>query len=113
MHKPTFSHTQYDEPFELVPEFGRYSNNRIGLQLFTDYGEPFAKITVNLPDQPAPNDDLFIKDYSENELVVAKMVEMGWLVRTGERVQSGFVSVPIMRLGGELLDYFLFWKNQT
>jgi hypothetical protein len=102
---PTFNHTQWDEDFELYPEFGRYANGRLAIQLY-NRGELFGTVTVNLPDQPLPDTDIFVKSYSENELVVAKMVVMGWLVPTGTTVPSGFVNVPTMRLGGDLLDFY-------
>lgn len=31
------------------------------------FEEPFAKLTVNLPDEPLPDGEVFIKNWSENE----------------------------------------------
>lgn len=56
-----------------------YSNQRHALQLVSQnedgYFEPYMTCSVNLPDAPCPPDEVFIKDWSENEGITE------WLVK--------------------------------
>lgn len=98
------NHRQWGDEFNLIPRFGNYENGRLAFRLVdNEMGEPFATITVNLPDAPLLADgEVYVKDWAENEEVVKNLVESGWLVPTGDSVQSGFVSAKVMRLAGEL-----------
>ena len=103
---PRLTHVQYGETFDLVPSFGRYENGRLALRLYSDEGA-FATISVNVPsDQIYTDTEMFVKDYSENEQIVDKLVHDGWLVGTDRQVRSGYVTIPVMRLAGDLLDFY-------
>lgn len=78
--------------------FARYGNGRIAIQLITANGEPWARATVNLPAEPLGADEVFIKDYSENEGMLDVLVAAGVVEDTGVRVDSGWVTVPVARL---------------
>jgi hypothetical protein len=107
MDIPHIAHTQWGEDFDLIPSFGRYSNGRLALQLYMPDGQAFGTISVNVPsDQIFTDTELFIKNYSENEMIVTKMLHEGWLEATDRRVQSGHVQIPVMRLHGILLDWY-------
>jgi hypothetical protein len=77
---------------------GRYSNGRTVLALADEEG-PVAVATVNVPEEPLGPDEVCVKDYSENEGMVAALVEAGvvepLVVR---RVRQGFVEIPVCRL---------------
>jgi hypothetical protein len=106
MRIPRLVHTQYDEVFDLVPSFERYGNGRLALRLYGDEG-PFATISVNVASDLIYTDiEMFVKNYSENEQIVTKMLHEGWLEATDRRVQSGHVQIPVMRLAGPLLDFY-------
>lgn len=53
--------------WDCVAVPGKYSNGRKAIQLIDaeDY-ECVAVATVNLPDSPLEDDNVFVKDYSEN-----------------------------------------------
>lgn len=63
-----------------------------------DDGEPVSTCTVNLPDEPLGDGEVFIKDYSENEGMVEFLVKEGVVERTGREVQSGYVRIPVCKL---------------
>lgn len=65
-----------------------------------DTGEPYATATVNLPEitPRIPVRCLLVKDYSENEGILAALEEAGVVEDTGQRVLSGFVELPVARL---------------
>jgi hypothetical protein len=76
-----------------------YGNGRVALQLIDAVdGEPIATATVNLPDIPAEPDEVFIRDFSENEGMLAALAQAGVVQPTGEIVRSGFIEVPRVKL---------------
>ena len=60
--------------------------------------EPYMTITSNFPDQPRDSNELFIKDWSENEGILKHLVEWGIVEPPHRRFPSGFVSVPVCRM---------------
>lgn len=61
-------------------------------------GEPVSTCTVNLPDEPLGEGEVFIKDYSENEGMVEFLVKEGVVEKTGREVRSGYIAVPVCKL---------------
>ena len=80
----------------------RYGHDQSEAWLYvdTDDGQPIATLTVCL-DDPPPDGHVYIKDYSENEGVLAALIEQGMVEDTGKRVPSGWVDVPLVKV---LLD---------
>jgi len=72
---------------------------RVALCLIdADDGEPVSTCTVNLPEEPLADDEVLIKDYSENEGMVEFLVKEGVVERTNRDVRSGYVAIPVCRL---------------
>jgi hypothetical protein len=62
-------------------------------------GEQIAVLSVNLPDALLPDQNhTFIKDYSENEGVLAQLIQQGIVRDTGIKVSSGFVQIPLVEI---------------
>lgn len=79
----------------------RYCNGRTALVLVDpEDGERVTTATVNLPDEPLAEGEVFIKDYAENEGMVAALQEAGVVQPTGRVVVSGYVTVPVCKLVG-------------
>jgi hypothetical protein len=59
-------------------EWKNYENGRIALQGVdpTTY-EPILRFSVNLPDRELEKDQIFIKDWSENEGALSTLVDAG------------------------------------
>lgn len=84
---------------DCVVEKTRYANGRPALILKdARNGEDFAVATVNLPGVPAGPNQVFIKDYSENEGILAALEAAGVVKPTNVMASSGFVSMPICEL---------------
>ena len=89
----------------LVPS--TYTNNgRIAIQLVDAVDEsPVAVATVNLMDEVLGEDEVFIKDYSENKGMAPVLAGAGVIypepVRT---VQSGFVQISAYKLTPKFID---------
>lgn len=73
---------------------GNYqSNDRTALKIIddhNDYPELVAIATANLPNESLEPDEVFIKDWSENEGVLNDLIEMGVISEPISSVQTGF-----------------------
>lgn len=85
----------------------RYQNSRTALELVIAEddedrelykGEPMATATVNMPQVALENNEVIIKDYSENEGMLETLVKAGIVEDTGKVVESGFVVCHICKL---------------
>ena len=77
---------------------GRYENGNLALQGFLTDGEPWAKYSVNMG-TPLPDDQIAIKDWSENEgvedvLIYANIIEAEPICL----LHNGFIEAPVYRL---------------
>lgn len=89
--------------------FAKYGNGRTAIRLMNaetlnddgfDYPPntmPIATATVNIPDYPDLKDDeVIIKDYSENEGMLNALVNAGIVSKPFAR--AGFILAPVCRL---------------
>lgn len=81
---------------------GRYADGGgVALQLVEQAtGEPWAKATVNLPDDRRllGPDEVFVKDYSENVGMMDALALAGVAADTGRRVVTGHTMAVVARL---------------
>ena len=80
--------------------FEHYANGRKAIQaLIPETGEPYATLTVNLPEQPLGDDFIIVKGWSENQGAVdtlrAAYIIEGDPVRF---IKTGFVQAPVFKL---------------
>ena len=81
----------------LVPV--RYTNGRPGIRAETAGGEPVATLSVNLPYDDMKQDELAVKEWSENEGAADTLINAGIIdPRAHRSVTSGFVQVPVYKL---------------
>jgi hypothetical protein len=85
--------------YDCEVEQRTYPNGRTALVLVDlQEREDVAVATVNLPDVPLKPGEAFIKDYSENQGMLAALEKAGVVQATGERVPTGFVEVPVVKI---------------
>src|SRR5438477_9297401 len=106
-HNEPFHFNSFGEDYKLEPRFETYANGRLAISLWyldeeMDMLAPFAKVTVNMPDIHLNEGEVLIKDWAENEELVAHLVERGWVIPTGREVSSGFVFPMVATLSGPL-----------
>jgi hypothetical protein len=78
--------------------FQRYYNGRIAIQLVDHFDhEPIATATCNLPDVELDDDEIIIKNYSENKTMEKVLFEAGVIGPVLRTVPTGFVEVPICK----------------
>lgn len=82
-----------------------YPNGRLGLQLTApmedapEHEEPFMTMSVNLPNAPCGANEVYVKEWSENEGATEHLIKWGVIEAepVGEAV-SGYVLVKLYRL---------------
>jgi len=76
-----------------------YGNDRTAIRLLdVADGSPVAVATVNIPEAELGDNEVIIKDYSENEGILDSLVAAGVVQDTGKRVRSGFITAPVCEL---------------
>ncbi len=81
---------------------GSYKQGRPSLMLLdAEDGCPYAHVTVNMPDVNLADDEIIVKDYSENTGMMEFLVENNIATPTGACIATGFVRMPIARLHPE------------
>jgi len=80
-------------------EKAEYFNGRLALRLIDGVsGEPIATCTVNIPDEPQEDGEVFIKNYSENSGMVDALVAADVIYPTHRKFPSGFVQIEVCKL---------------
>lgn len=85
-----------------------YPNGRLGLQVVVrgaEFDEPLMTATVNLPQDPCPPGEVYIKDYSENEGAAQQLIE--WEIiepKVMHTASSGHVRINRYQLTKKFLE---------
>lgn len=76
-----------------------YENGRVCLHLLDEEdGSPVATATINLPKEELGDDEVFVKDYSENEGMLSCLIEAGIVSEPVAYLERMFVTVPKCKL---------------
>ena len=99
-------------------ELGYYgAGGRLAIQLLSSeedadkgvfYGEPIAVATVNLPEVTLKENELIIKNYSENEGMLETLKNAGFITNVKREITSGFTTVQ----GVEKTPKLILLENQ-
>lgn len=86
--------------YNLAIELNKYSdNNGTALALFEiEDHSPFAMATINMPLIELNENEVIIKNYSENEGIEELLIKNGIIEKTGRTVNGGFVNCNICKL---------------
>ena len=85
--------------YQLLATFGKYGNGQTAIKLIDEEdGMPFAVATVCVEDDLVKENEVAIKDYSENEGMLESLINAGMVEEPHAFVQSGFVKIPICKL---------------
>jgi hypothetical protein len=84
---------------ECLVEKSRYSNGHAALKLtLANSGEDYMLVSAYMPVFDLGQNEVVVKDYSENKGILAVLESAGILRPTGHIIQSGFVDLPICEL---------------
>ena len=79
--------------------FGEYTNNnRTAISIVNPMEGPMCKCTVNIPDVKLEDDEVLIKDYSENEGVLGDLINAKVISSSIEQIPTGHVYVHKCKL---------------
>jgi hypothetical protein len=79
--------------------FFAYSNKRTAIELSDiDDGQPIAIATINVPEIELEKDEVIIKNYSENEGILDCLIDNHILIKTGKKIEIGYVTCEICKL---------------
>lgn len=95
-YKVKLERGSYDYKVKL--EHGSYEGGRIAILGYLSDGEPFSTLSVNIPDIKLLEDEILIKNWSENEAFAKSALQSGYFLNTGKSVRTGFVEAPIWLL---------------
>lgn len=78
-----------------------YDGERIALQIVDVEEQPFAMLTVNIPEIRLREGEFLVKTWSENEDIAQCVLDLGIFEDTGKRFKTGFVVGEIWELKQE------------
>lgn len=85
--------------WNCVLEFGQYNNDRTAIELVDKKnGEPVLVATVNIPSEKLADDEIIIKNWSENEGILDVLKNAGIISDTIRKVPTGFVEADVVKL---------------
>lgn len=77
---------------------GQYGNGQTSVRLVGEDGSPMATASVCLSDKDQYDNEVFIKDYSENMGILDALVEAGIVSQPVSAVLSGHAWIDICKL---------------
>lgn len=78
-------------------KYAKYNNGRVAI-MATDEGHPLCKCTINIPDIFVADNEVIIKDYSENEGILQDMIDLGIITAPRRMMNTGYGCTAICKL---------------
>lgn len=97
-----FKLTAHEQTYSVTVKLDKYVNGRTAIQILDAIdGQPYATATVNIDHVLLADNEVLIKDYSENEGMLDFLIKNNIVTPTPNGVQSGFVWLPVAILNDE------------
>jgi len=97
-----FKLTAHEQTYSVTVKLDKYANGRTAIQILDAIdGQPYATATVNIDHVLLADNEVLIKDYSENEGMLDFLIKNNIVSFTPNGVQSGFVWLPVAILNDE------------
>ncbi len=98
MKEFTFT-TNFGSSYQVHLEKGTYRNGQTSLQLVdaTD-GQPVAVASVSVPTLELDENEIVVKDYSENEGMLDFLLENNIVEMRNEYIELGYNTAPVVKL---------------
>jgi hypothetical protein len=77
--------------------WGKYPNGKLAIQLVSDYFEPIAKMSVNLPDVELAEREFHL-DMQQCHSLIKDIMDCGHFEGTGRYNPSGFNTYEVFRV---------------
>ena len=98
----------------IILHCGRYGNSINGRLAISatcideefgfDIEQPFATLTVNLPEQKLWPREIFVKTWSENKNFAASVLKENLFIDTGRRVITGHCEAEVWKLADNVIS---------
>jgi hypothetical protein len=90
-------HHPYGDAVQINIVKSKYANGHNNIQMIdAEDGMPYAVASISVPG--LTEDEVGIKNYSENEGVLAFLIENNIVEQPHRFVQSGYVTIPVCKL---------------
>lgn len=76
----------------------KYANGRPAIQLLDEQGFPYMIATVNVPNIILADDEVIIKDYSENKGIYDVLVKHKIISPAIAKIDVGYATSPICKI---------------
>jgi len=89
----------YHHKYTVNLEFGQYKNGRVAIECVDAIdGDPICVATVNIPDEHIEDDEVIIKNWSENEGILDELIKANIIGPSIRTIQTGFVVANVCKL---------------
>jgi len=89
----------YGSEYNLSLTFAKYQNGQTAIQLFDMVdGMPYATATVCVEDDLLKEEEVAIKNYSENTGILEALIDAGIVDHPHAFIQSSHVKIPVCKL---------------
>jgi hypothetical protein len=86
------------EIFKVKLIAGEYQTGNLAIMGVCEDGEPFATLTVNIPGVHLDEDEVIIKNWSENESFARAALMSGFFIQRNMSIPTGFVKAPVWKV---------------
>ena len=91
--------SQHGDTYDLSVSKRKHPNGQVRIDLVdTTDGCPYATATVSIQDAFYEQDEVFVKNYSENIGVLDFLIENNIVHKPHRTIGSGYVTIPVCRL---------------
>lgn len=98
MKEFTFT-TKSGGSYQVFIELGKYRNGQTAVSLIdAEDGSPVATVTVCVPELSLDENEIIVKDYSENEGMLEFLLENNIVEERSEFIDTGYVRCPVVKL---------------
>jgi hypothetical protein len=88
--------------YDVTVKLSKYNNDRIAIQLIdVSDGMPYATATVNMPNVLLEDNEVLVKDYSENGGMLEFLMTNNIVTPTMQGVHAGHVWFPVATVNDE------------
>lgn len=90
--------TKYGTYKNCSLNFTKYACDQNALIITDEYGAPILKASVAIPEYSIADDEIFIKNWLENEGILDELIKLGIIEHTGIKLATGHVYADLCRI---------------
>jgi hypothetical protein len=113
MSNETFNiHTKYIHEQNCQLRFDKYQDGSTAMLIRSSRGDPLIKVTAYLPKVVLEEDQILVKDYSENEGILQCLIELEIIeeLEDLDPIPSGYAILNVCKLLVNPADYQPNWS---